>query len=314
MKRDFVRFVAWGTKLVVSVGGLAFVFVRYELWDHLPQLLGVHHGWLWAAVGFCFLQIAVAGLRWQSILRAVRLLAPTGLVLRIFYVTAFLNSFLPAGLAGDMIRVWLLRHNPKGLSTLVNSVLIDRIVAVLTLVVAAAVAQSAIWMKWGETPMTVIVGGAALILTASVYTTIWIGPHLRLPRFAGLTTALHGFCADLRLVFLDLSVASQTAMIAFASNLLLIAAAYSLSRSLHLGLGVADWLVAMPIVLLVTALPISIGGWGTREIAMVFMLGLFGVQGDQAALISIEFGLCQTIASLVGAPIWITLRPPARPN
>jgi uncharacterized membrane protein YbhN (UPF0104 family) len=314
LKRDFVRFVAWGTKLVVSVGGLVFVFVRYELWDHLPQLLGVHHGWLWLAVGFCFLQIAVAGLRWQSILRAVRLLAPTGLVLRIFYVTAFLNSFLPAGLAGDMIRVWLLRHNPKGLGTLVNSVLIDRIVAVLTLVVAAAVAQSAIWMKWGETSMTVIVGGAALILTAGVYMTIWIGPHLRLPRFAWLATALHGFCVDLRRVFLDLSVASQTATIAFAANLLLIAAVYSLGRSLHLGLGVADWLVAMPIVLLATALPISIGGWGTREIAMVFMLGLFGVPGEQAALISIEFGLCQTIASLVGAPIWLTLRPPVRPK
>ena len=71
--------------------------------------------------------------------------------------------------------------------------------------------------------------------------------------------------------------------------------------------GFLTWLVVMPVVLLVSALPISVGGWGTREIAMVYMLGLFAVPPDLAAAVSIQFGLCMTIASLVGAPVWATL-------
>ena len=63
----------------------------------------------------------------------------------------------------------------------------------------------------------------------------------------------------------------------------------------------------MSVVLLVLALPISIGGWGTRELAMVYMLGLFAVPPDLAAAVSIQFGLCMTIASLVGAPVWTML-------
>lgn len=310
MKRTLIKFVAYGAKLAVSVGGVWFVVDRYDLWSRAPHLFDVHPGWLTLGIALCFVQTAVAALRWQTILRALRLIASTWLVLRVFYVTAFLNSFLPAGLAGNMIRIWLLRNSSRGLLTVVNSVMIDRMVAVLTLFVAATAAQPAIWMKWANTSMTVAVVASTLSLITGVYAVIFIGPRIRLPRLGWATSTLHALSRDLRSVFLDLSALSGTVAAALVSNLLLIAAAFALGRGLDLGLGFADWLVAMPVVLLVTALPISIGGWGTREIAMVYMLGLFGVPSAQAAAVSIEFGLCSTLASLLGAPIWITLRQP----
>ena len=113
--------------------------------------------------------------------------------------------------------------------------------------------------------------------------------------------------SDLRLVFLDITGLSTAMLAAFASNLLLVAAAFALAYGAGIDVGFVTWLVVMSVVLLVSALPISVGGWGTREIAMVYMLGLFAVPPDLAAAVSIQFGLCSTVASLVGAPVWATL-------
>jgi uncharacterized membrane protein YbhN (UPF0104 family) len=98
-------------------------------------------------------------------------------------------------------------------------------------------------------------------------------------------------CRDLRLAFIDITAWSTTVVAAFASNLLLVGASFVLAYGPDVNVGFLTWLVVMPIVLLMATLPISVGGWGTREIAMVYMLGLFAVPPDLAAAVSIQFGL-----------------------
>jgi len=64
-------------------------------------------------------------------------------------------------------------------------------------------------------------------------------------------------------------------------------------------------------VLLISMLPISIGGWGVREGAMVLALRGFGIPTEEALLPSILFGLCAVTATLPGATFWILARRPA---
>ena len=133
--------MAFAAKLMVSAGGVWFVLHEYDLFGVLPRLLERGQGWLALGLGILIAQPAVAAVRWHSILRSLRLAMPIGAVVRIFYVMAFLNSFLPSGLGGDTLRVWLLRRNPHGIATALNSVLIDRLVVVLALLLAAVAAQ-----------------------------------------------------------------------------------------------------------------------------------------------------------------------------
>jgi uncharacterized membrane protein YbhN (UPF0104 family) len=58
--------------------------------------------------------------------------------------------------------------------------------------------------------------------------------------------------------------------------------------------------VIILLVFLVTIIPISIGGWGVRETAMVAPLGQVGVANADALLCSVLFGLAQVLASLPG--------------
>jgi len=301
------RLLAFAAKLMVSAGGVWFVLHEYDLFGVLPRMLEQGQGWLALGLGILIAQTAVAAVRWHSILRSLRLPMPLGAVVRIFYVMAFLNSFVPAGLGGDTLRVWLLRRNPHGIATALNSVLIDRLVVVLALLLAAVAVQPMLWQQVANPFLPVAIVGSALAMIAAICVALFLVPRIHWPILGRLLPMLHAVSRDLSRVFLDITGLSTAMIAAFASNLVLVAAAFALGCGAGIDIGFVAWLVVMSVVLLVTALPISIGGWGTREIAMVYMLGLFAVPPDLAAAVSIQLGLCSTAASLVGAPVWAML-------
>ena len=55
----------------------------------------------------------------------------------------------------------------------------------------------------------------------------------------------------------------------------------------------------------VAIVPISIGGWGLRELAVISLLGTYGVAPERALLFSVCFGLALAIGALPGALLWI---------
>jgi hypothetical protein len=55
----------------------------------------------------------------------------------------------------------------------------------------------------------------------------------------------------------------------------------------------------------VALVPISIGGWGLREVVVITLLGHHGVPPDKALLFSVCFGLAGAVGSLPGALAWL---------
>ena len=64
----------------------------------------------------------------------------------------------------------------------------------------------------------------------------------------------------------------------------------------------------MPLVVLIMTIPISIGGWGVRETAMVALFGLIGVSNEGALVLSVLIGLVGMVSALPGGLIWLLSR------
>jgi hypothetical protein len=84
--------------------------------------------------------------------------------------------------------------------------------------------------------------------------------------------------------------------------------AYCIARSLGIAVGPVPMIAVISIMTLVVALPISVAGWGVREISLVALLGLLGVDREAALALSVELGLITTLLSLPGGVVWLTLR------
>ena len=64
-------------------------------------------------------------------------------------------------------------------------------------------------------------------------------------------------------------------------------------------------LLVVPITNLLTALPISIAGWGVREGVMIAGLGYLNVSAEAAFALSILYGILMLVVSLPGLFAWI---------
>ena len=108
-----------------------------------------------------------------------------------------------------------------------------------------------------------------------------------------------------------LASARATAQVMLLTIFVFIAMSYVvhlLARGLGIDLDFRDALLLIPLVALVTVLPISIAGWGLRESAMVVALGLVGMPAAAAFSLSVLSGLVAMASGLPGGVIWLVTR------
>jgi hypothetical protein len=75
----------------------------------------------------------------------------------------------------------------------------------------------------------------------------------------------------------------------------LVARAYGVEPSLGV------WVSIIPLSFLASAMPVSIGGWGVREGAIILLAAPLGVPPAEALLVSLTIGVLNVVASLPGA-------------
>jgi uncharacterized membrane protein YbhN (UPF0104 family) len=223
----------------------------------------------------------------------------------VFYSSIFFNC-LPLGtIGGDVARVWLARKFALPLGHLVLSVLTDRMLVVGTLIVLAllslpSIAQPLATTIWLGCAAALVAGAAVFLLLHPIARMLGRWRKTRLVYFL-LRTAEELRSAALRGSLL----ASLWALLsAICGNL----AAYCIARSLGIDVGLIAMIAVMSIVTIVSALPISVAGWGVREFSVVTLLGLLGIEREAALLLSVEFGLIGMMMSLPGGAIWLAIR------
>lgn len=74
-------------------------------------------------------------------------------------------------------------------------------------------------------------------------------------------------------------------------------------RSFDTDVGVIDMIAAAAIVSFAASIPLSVNGWGIREVASIFAFGQIGIDATDAVAVSILIGLFSTLAVVATAPV-----------
>ena len=278
----------------------------------IGQLLTAQHGNLLAAAAVLIVsQIILGGLRWGTVLSAMCKTRPPALLslLAIFYASTFFNA-LPIGtVGGDIARVWLARRFSLSVRQIVLSVLLDRVLVIGALIILAVVTLPTV-----AHPLAARASFAGVvILLAAAAGFLLLQPIERIVgrwRDVWLMSSVLRTSEELRLTMQRGGLLALVyALLAAASGAL---AAYCISRSLGIDVGLMAMIAIMSFVAFATALPISLAGWGVREVSLVALLGLLGVDREAALALSVEFGIICTLMSLPGGVIWLGLRKSTR--
>ena len=266
----------------------------------LAQLRQAHVGWLLAGLAAAVASNVVSALRWRALARWLGAGVSVRDATRWYFQAIGLNALLPgAVLGGDLYRAVVLRR--AGQATLASSwsVVLDRV--------------SGLWMLCA-------IGGLGAALCADV-----LAPWLRLPAGAFTALMLAGtalwlatpwtlpallrrwgvrWLAPLRAAAQRPDFNRQMGWQALASAAVQVLSAAALAGgglALGVQLPLAAWAFAIAPVFLMAALPVSVGGWGTREAATVAALAPFGVAAAAAVGVGVIYGLYALVQGAMGA-------------
>ncbi|AMA58832.1 lysylphosphatidylglycerol synthase transmembrane domain-containing protein [Bradyrhizobium sp. CCGE-LA001] len=295
-------------KFAVSIGILALLLHSQDLSSLKADLLAVKLDMLALAVLLLFAQTFALCHRWILILRAMDVPLDWLAGWRILIIGTFFNQVLPAG--GDAVRIWMLRRHGVQWSQTIGSVVADRFLALLALGAVILAGMPFLLPRISDKSLLfaiiIVLVFACFGLVALVTLNRW-PPRM----IAALPARIVQFAM---LVRAPLAAEGRARLIAAAIiiHLITIAACYVLAIGLDAPLSALDAFVLVPLVVLSSAVPISIGGWGVREGAMVAALGLAGIASDKALAISVLLGVGGLIVGLFGGLVWLVA--PERAN
>ena len=263
--------------------------------------------WLVAlAAGLMLLQIALGAARWHVILRQLGARVVFTDSLRLFAAGVFFNVYLWGGIAGDALRGWLTWRAQAGAATAINSVVLDRAAAAAAAAVLVVLTAPLFGERAGFVPAAIVAAVAGGLLCGIIAATqVWRAPlnwHRSVP-----LRGIEALSRATATIFLRPPVVA-TLGIAIVTQAAMALTTYVLAASLRVEVGLIDCLLLMQPVALIVALPISIGGWGTREAAMIALFGLIGVPASAALALSVQLGLLNIVMALPGGVLWLFTR------
>jgi uncharacterized membrane protein YbhN (UPF0104 family) len=288
----------WGRALV-SGAILAAVLLQVDLSHALERAGRAQWPWLVAGVGAFAGAVLLGAARWHLFLAAAGVARSFGQALAAFLAGAFAANLLPTSLGGDAVRGWL--GSPPGSRTRAYaSVLVDRVTVLGCALVLAWLALAGA----GGMPVALVaaLGGASGAYGAGLAAVLAAGLVApRLGASAGRPGALAVEAWQAARGSLAGRLLARTTLLGFAYEALAVTSVWLLARSLAVDVSWPELAVVIPPVLILAALPVSIGGLGVREASYVGLLAPLGVSATEATLLGLVTGLVYALVTLPGA-------------
>ncbi len=295
------------TLLKIALSALAFGIVAISVdlsaaWEH-----AANQSVSYIAVSALVLsvQLLLGGLRWHAILVTLGANPSLRESVRLYYISAFFNSYLWGAVGGDVLRAWLTYRRELSAKTAINSVVLDRVAAVAAVAILVLVSAPIFLARAGNTLLMYV----PLVLAAAGLIVIAMAANLRRLPIAWLGTKfmrfLHSLGASVQQVLLSPKAALPVLGFALAAQIALGVATFAMAVSLGINVSMLTCIVLMQPVALLTNLPISVGGWGVRETAVVLFFGLIGVPSSAALVLSLQLSLLAFVVVLPGGILWL---------
>ena len=298
---------SWWTRLAITAAILGWLATRIDMAAAARAVLTVSRPHLLAVLALVAVDRTVMVWRWILLLRARGVAVTASQAARVFLVSSFVGSFLPAGIGADAARAWSLTQITARAGEALASVMVDRLLGVLSLA-AMAVAGLLAWTPAGGGLGRL--GLAVAVLTAACVAAFWADALIRAvvpdARHAGAITRRVLRVADAMAAYRDHRGALAAVMAwSIVVQLLRITQAWLLGLGLGLTVPFGYYLLVMPVGLLALLLPVSVSGFGVPQGVIVWLLRPQGVPEPLAFALSTLIILTGLAGNLPG--LWLYL-------
>jgi len=301
----------------VTVGLLWWVLhdpdKRAQMAEALRQ---ANWSWLWIGVGVFFVATLLATVRWKILLKVQGIDMGWVKTWQLFMIGMFFNLFMLGSTGGDVVKMFLtMREARNNKAAALLSVFMDRIIGMMALILislgflylrydvlshspaSAALLTTLLWLL-----------AAAVVMTLGMFFGSAFGWVHYLPKWTPLRGRIVEVSAACHMYAKEWRQTIWAFLVSFPLLAMFFITFYCAAKAFTDQLGLIDVFSVMPIVAVITAIPISVSGIGLRESLFVSLLAPFGVGPAVATLISVTGFLINTVGSLAGGLVFLFYR------
>jgi glycosyltransferase 2 family protein len=313
-------------KIVFSVGILSYLFSKISLISFWESFLNARHNYIILAFVLYIIGQTICAYKWELLAKTLGFRRRFKRFLAYYFIGMFFNLFFLGSIGGDVGKAYLLAGKEDSRMRAGYSILADRFtggMALITIAIIALISSPTIhvlpllfklmqwvgldggvfsaskhvislWLRIGLVGACIVVW--ALVLTFPLF----------LPLFPWLTRwAAKIKLGDFAVYWSHPGRMSLVLAISFCFQIINILVYALLGMALNLGIPLGDYFVIVPLVDLISILPISISGIGVREGSYVGLLYLLGVETSRGLAFGLLGFLVVMAASLLGGIIYV---------
>jgi hypothetical protein len=298
-------------RLCVGVGLLALLLHWVDLGQSLTVAADARLDFLALLPLVLVVDRLIAALRWYLLVHGKNAAVTFWGIVRLVLISGFAGYFTPGSVGVEAVRVYGLSRTISNLALSVTSVLVERLLALFALtllvLVGLALRPPGLPPEYGRLAWlalaVLIVGVCALMspglrrLSLLALPTGWLAPVRR--GLQKIYAVLDDYRRQPGLMLWSLAIA-----VIFQLNRCLLSAVGA--AALGSSLPFVYFVVMVPIVALVSLMPISIAALGVRELAYVYLFGLVGMPAETALALALLIRVYGLLLLLPGA--WFYVR------
>ncbi len=293
-------------RVLVSLGLLVAVLRGMGFRNTIDALRDTNLWWVLVVLTLMLVEGLHGTYKWLILLRHTNCDIRYWSLFRLTYISGFVGMFLPGAVGIELVRMYGLAKHTSDLAMSFTSILMDRVLGLTGLSLTVLIGVMLVGRE--SIPGIEYWAGGALLLIIAGWIAIMNLWFRRLTDWI-LSPPILAFVRDKQnKVYASLDeYRSRPGLLAWGLlqsllyNGLRIAVCYAAGLAVGVEAPVAAYIVAVPVVIFVMLIPISIAGWGVRELMFVQMLTAYGADGDKVLAMSLLIGILGTVSILPGA-------------
>ena len=301
-------------KLFITGLFFFYIFGKIDFRQFADTLRYVHIGLLAGALLLIWIGHFICIPRWRILMR---LLMPTPTFKRlcgIYYIGMFFNLTFPTIIGGDAVKIYYAGKPSRSYTESFASVFFDRNIGMFAMMIIACCAILFYPVSVPDIPVSLVlwsvfilfVLGNIVVFTPKLHRLLSV--TLRKSRFEKFADKIDNIAKAFMIIAGHPKAILQSFGLSFVNQLLGCAVVWIIALSLDIRISPVYFLIFVPVITLISMIPISLNGMGLREYSYMNLFGAIGVAGEACFALGLLCSLTIIISSLPGGVVYMFFR------
>ena len=294
-------------KLFIFVALSYYIYITIP-WGEVSKVIqSASFNLIVLSICFQFISFILLALRWNIIIRNSDLSIDFYEIFKISLIGVAFNNILPSSIGGDIVRGAYIVKKGISIKNSLLSLITDRVIGLLTILVFICVFLTLNTEKnaiLSDINIILILLFISIILIMLIFKIRLINKIIENFLFKNFNTGrfkkIFSIIPELYQYTVNTTLVIKIILISVATLVMEILVFWLASKSLGMNYSLYIFIIAVPLITIISALPISLGGLLVREASGIYLLNLLGVDMIYASTIVILLIPIVIISSLPG--------------